>query len=580
MKIHKRLLKVFLGISIVGLMSAGEVYAQEKLSRKTSKNQERNAQADRLFVEGQKFLMLEQYEKAYFYFEKAHKYKPKEPAINFKLAEILARANEPEKALDYGLRAVEADPGNKYYHLLIAEVYSNQNQPKKAAAILESLMSNSEENQQYILELASLYLTAQDFDNALKALDRAEEYYGVVEQLTVQKQRIYLRKNNLQAAIEEGKKLIDAHPGQSSYVLALIEILYNNARTEEAKDLVLDALANYPNQPELHMAAYTLYKEAGEISKSREYLFMAFENPDLDGEIKAKAFNEILQEMQTENRDSVLDKLAELMKEHNAADPNVQIVLGDKEIAKGNQDAALAYYKKALDLRPSNDQVLQRVITLKFEKNKDFDEIERYTVMGVDEFPEKPEFWFFDGTAKLAQKKYAEAKESLEKAENLNKGANKQISLLVFGQLGDTYHGMGETDKAYEFYDRGLQINPNDEHILNNYAYFLSLKKKDLDKAKKMSGRLIEKFPNNATYLDTHAWVLFQMGEYEDAKKYMTRAIENETEPSGVMYEHLGDILFKLGNKTEALKYWQKAQGGEEVSEYLAQKIKDKKYYD
>ncbi|HSJ69413.1 MAG TPA: tetratricopeptide repeat protein [Anditalea sp.] len=580
MKIRNSLLKVFLGIGIIGLMSVNDVFAQDKLSKKARKEQEKNAQADRLFVEGQKFLMLEEYEKAYFYFEKAHKYKPTEPAINFKMAEILARANEPEKALDYGLKAVDGDPSNKYYHLLIAEVYSNQNKPKKAAEILQSLMNNSEENQQYILELASLYLTAQDFDNALKALDRAEEYYGVVEQLTVQKQRIYLRKNNLEAAINEGRKLVDAHPGQSSYVLSLVEIFYNNGRSEEAMDLVLDALKNYPNQPELHMAAYSLLKDSGETQKSREYLFMAFENPDLDGEVKAKAFNEILQEIKSEERDQVLNRLGELMKEHNATDPNVLIVLGDKEMADGQKDAALQYYKKSLDIMPANDQVLQRVITLKFEENKNFEEVERYTVMGVDEFPEKPEFWFFDGTAKLAQKKHAEAKESLEKAENLNNGANKQISLLVYGQLGDAYHGLGEYDKSYEFYERGLKINPSDEHILNNYAYFLSLKKKDLDKAKKMSGRLVEKFPTNATYLDTHAWVLFQLGEYDRAKEYMTQAIAYENEPSGVMYEHLGDIYFKLGNKSEALKYWQKAEGGEEVSDYLAQKIKDRKYYE
>ena len=33
----------------------------------------------------------------------------------------------------------------------------------------------------------------------------------------------------------------------------------------------------------------------------------------------------------------------------------------------------------------------------------------------MDEFPEKPEFWFFDGTAKLALKKGPEAETSLNK---------------------------------------------------------------------------------------------------------------------------------------------------------------------
>lgn len=580
MKIKKSLYKIFLGIGIIGCGVVSDGFSQDKLPRKIRKDQDKSAQADRLFVEGQKFMMLEDYEKAFFYFEKAHKYKPDAPAINFKLAEILARANQSEKALDYGLRAVEADPNNKYYHLLIAEVYSNQNKPKQAADILQSLMNNSEENQQYILELATLYLTAQDFDNALKALDQAEDYYGVVEQLTVQKQRIYLRRNNLEGAIGEGRKLIEAHPGQSSYVLSLVEILYNNDRADEALDLVLDALNNYPNQPELHMAAYTLYKTKGETDLSLEYLIMAFDNPELNGEVKAKAYNELLMDMQTVERDKLLDKLAAMMIEHNAGDPNVQIVLGDKEIARGNQKGALEHYEKSLNISPASAEVLQRVITLKFEANKDFSEIEKYTIMGVDEFPEKPEFWFFDGTAKLAQKKYSEAKESLEQSEDLNQGINKQLSLLVYGQLGDAYHGMGDLEKAYEYYDKGLKISSNDEHILNNYAYFLSLEKKDLDKAKKMSSKLVEKFPNNATYLDTHAWVLFQLEEYEAAKNYMAKAIENEVSPSGIMYEHYGDILYKLGEKSEAVKFWKKAEGGDEVSNLLANKIKDRKFYE
>lgn len=580
MKFRNSLYKIVLGFGIISFIAIPEGHSQEKLSRKARKAHDKSAQADRLFVEGQKFMILEDYEKAYFYFEKAHKYKPDAPAINFKLAEILARANQSEKALDYGLKAVEADPNNKYYHLLIAEVYSNQNKPKKAAEILQSLMDNSDENQQYILELATLYLNAQDFDNALKALDQAEEYYGVVEQLTVQKQRIYLRKNNLEGAIKEGRNLIEAHPGQSSYVLSLVEILYNNDKADEALELVKDALNNYPNQPELHMAAYTLHKAKGEMETSIEYLLMAFDNPDLSGEVKAKAYNELLLDIKTQERDKLLDTLAASMLEHNAGDHNVQIVLGDKEIARGNQSAALVHYEKSVNISPSNPEVLQRVITLKFEANKDFAEIEKYTIMGVDEFPDKPEFWFFDGTAKLAQKKYAEAKESLEKAENLNRGVNKQLSQLVFGQLGDTYHGMGQMEKAYEFYDKGLKINPNDEHILNNYAYFLSVEKKDLDKAKKMSSKLVEKFPNNATYLDTHAWVLFQLEDYESAKKYMSRAIENENDPSGVMYEHYGDILYKLGNTNEAVKFWKKAEGGDEVSNLLVKKIKDKKFYE
>jgi len=199
------LLVFFISIAL----GVNDGYSQQRLTKKERKRQDREAKADRLFIEGQKFLMLEEYEKAYFYFGKALEYKPESGAINFKIAEILARANENDEALKYGQKAVEADPDNKYYHLLIAEVYNKQQKPEQAAEVLNSLMENSDDNQQYILELASLYLASRDFDNALDALDRAEEYYGIVPQITFQKQKIYLQKNDLESAIMEGLNLVE-----------------------------------------------------------------------------------------------------------------------------------------------------------------------------------------------------------------------------------------------------------------------------------------------------------------------------------------------------------------------------------
>ncbi|WP_228527487.1 tetratricopeptide repeat protein [Pararhodonellum marinum] len=554
--------------------------AQNKPKRKELKAQHTQAQTSRLFVEGQKYLMLEEFEKAYFYFQKARELSPEEGAINFKIAEILVRANKNQEALDYGQRALEADPENKYYHLLMAEVYSNQNQPAKSAEILRSLMDNSEDNQQYILDLASLYLTAQDFDNALIALNEAEDFFGVAEQLTFQKQRIHLRNNDLESAIKEGETLIESNPGNSRYLLALVEILFNNNRIDEAIGLVKKNLETYPNQPDVKLAAYTLLKQKDQMEEANVYLLEAFAHPDLEGEVKAKVFEEIMAEFKSSAREEMLDELTKLMLLHNPNDPDVTGILGNRAFQNGKIEEGLTYYKESLSLNPANENILQNVITVMFERGEDFGEIEKYTVMAVEEFPEKPEFWFFDGTAKLAQKNHQEAAVSLEKSEEINAGKNQQLDLLVWGQLGDTYHQLDKKDKAFDYYEKVLAKNPNQEHVLNNYAYFLSLEKKDLDKAKSMSEKLVKRFPTNATYLDTHAWVLFQLEEYQEAEKYMKLALENEAEPSGVMLEHYGDILYRLGDPKGALSYWQKAKGGDDTTEFLDQKIKDKRYYE
>lgn len=61
--------------------------------------------------------------------------------------------------------------------------------------------------------------------------------------------------------------------------------------------------------------------------------------------------------------------------------------------------------------------------------------------------------------------------------------------------------------EAYKAYDEALKYNDKNVVVLNNYAYFLSLEKKDLKKAERMSALAVKLEPNNSTYLDTYAWI-------------------------------------------------------------------------
>lgn len=566
---------LFLTISLTG-----EAIAQKKLSKKERKAQKNEALASRYFIEGTKQMNLGDLEKSYFYFQKSLELEAEEPAIHYKIAEVYTKAKQPEKALPFAEKAVELDQENKYYALMVAEIYTNLNQPLKAAEILDRLTADGQSNQQYNLDLASIYLNANEFDQALVALDRAEQYYGVLEPITIQKQRIYLRKNQLDQAVNEGKKLIEAQPGNPNHVLNLVEILFNNNRLADALELVLGEIEKYPNQPELQMAAHSLYKEQGDQDESNRYLFAAFESTELDPEVKARAYMGLMEEIKTQERESMLDSLAVLMIANSPEDANIFEALGKRAEQLGNQEESIDYFKKSLDLNPKNAPILEKVILGSFGEDADFEELEEFTAMGVEEFPKNQEFWFYDGVVKSARKNDSLAVTSLQKALELNNGQNRQLDQVAFGSLGSSFYNLGQKDSAFHYFEKALEINPNDEQVLNNYAYFLSLEKKDLPKAKSMSEKVVKRFPNNGTFLDTHAWVLFQMGDYEGAKYYMNLAIEHEVEPSGVMLEHYGDILYHLGQKSEALSFWKKAADSPEASEKLPLKIKDGKYHE
>ncbi|WP_332911295.1 tetratricopeptide repeat protein [Algoriphagus boritolerans] len=247
-----------------------------------------------------------------------------------------------------------------------------------------------------------------------------------------------LEKNDLPNAIREGQTLIETFPGNPTYVLNLVEILYNNARLDEALTLVSAEIQKYPNQPELQMAAYTLYKESGEVAKANNFLISAIGSPDLDGEVKAKTYKSMLAEMQTSQRDGLLDQMESLMLELNANDPMVLEVIGDRKKTTGDIPGAMDFYKKSLQNQPNNAPLLEQVILNSFGDSPDFAEIETYTIMGVDEFPEAPEFWFYDGVVKSARKKDSIAVISLEKAIELNAGKKFTTgsgSFWILGQL-------------------------------------------------------------------------------------------------------------------------------------------------
>ena len=113
---------------------------------------------------------------------------------------------------------------------------------------------------------------------------------------------------------------------------------------------------------------------------------------------------------------------------------------------------------------------------------------------------------------------------------------------------------------------------------LNNYAYYLSVERRDLDKAEEMSYKTVKAEPNNATYLDTYAWILFEKGNYAEARIYIDNAMKSDEEKSDVVVEHCGDIYFMTGDVEGALKYWKKALEMGSESKTLKEKIEKKKY--
>ncbi|MBO4560783.1 MAG: hypothetical protein J5705_02295 [Bacteroidaceae bacterium] len=176
-------------------------------------------------------------------------------------------------------------------------------------------------------------------------------------------------------------------------------------------------------------------------------------------------------------------------------------------------------------------------------------------------------FWLGDNdkALEILSKGLRKVKTSRDKAE-------------LYSLRGDFHHTMQQFDLMYADYDSALIYYPDNQSVLNNYAYFLSLEDRDLERALQMSARSLEIEPLSSTFLDTYAWILFRLKRYKESLGYMEKALRYLDADNPEIYEHYGDVLYMCGEKEKALENWHKAVQMNSTSKTIDRKIKEERY--
>ncbi len=281
-------------------------------------------------------------------------------------------------------------------------------------------------------------------------------------------------------------------------------------------------------------------------------------------------------ELSDEDKEYVIS-LTEKIVESHPDEPDAYAIFGDLYQNFNMLQEAKNKYLKSIELNPSNLRAWQSILDYEL-RNSEFDSVIVHTEKAVTYFPNQALIYFYGGTAYLSKNDYEKSVQFLEQGKKMS-STNLQLLSVLNGQLGDAYNGLEEYKKSDDAYEEALDFDPDNDHVLNNYSYFLSLRKDKLDLAEKMASKLIENDPDNPTYLDTYAWVLYQNDKIEEAKKYIEIAIVHD-EVSSTIFEHYGDILFKLGEIDAAVIQWEKAKELNDTTDLIDKKIADRILYE
>lgn len=528
------------------------------------------------FYEAERLKQIERWHEALKNFETCFKIDPKNATVVFEIGRIYKKMGKPTEALDNLEKAYKLDKQNTWIALELAGYCKELGMFDKAISIYENLAKASPENLNHHYELAQLYFGQGRLKDCLTQLNLIEKTVGINEELSAQKKDIYLMLNDLDGAERELQKLCDADPDNIEFLGILAQFYVGNDMPEMAIACYTKMIDIDPTDPRAHLDLANIYRQQDEWAKSYENLKIAIASPTLPVDNKIQVLYSFFQ---LSDRDTTMANMGyELLEISIAATPNepkLYAMLADYLGREGKLAESRNNLRKATRLGANQIQIWTQILLLDAELNQN-DSLAADGEVFIELYPNQPMGYLMGGTGYLFLHMYQNGIELLEAGLDFVLD-NPELEEQFYISLADGYHRLNNHKKSDDYFNKALEINPRNPTVLNNYAFYLSVRGVQLDKALEMTETCNRMVPNNGVFLDTYAWVLYQTGNYTLALEKIESALKFGGAESGEVLDHYGDILFKLGRIDAAVEQWTRAAGKKDAPQGVAKKIKDRK---
>jgi len=489
-------------------------------------------------------------------------------------------------AVDALQKAVKYAPQNFDYKVSLADIYRETGNLPEATRLYEYLVAEQPDKPELHFYLSDLYLKQNQINKAIQSLDALENTIGTNEALSMQKYKLYLAVEQKENAVTELEKLAAKNPLEAKYQIRIGDFYLENGNLDKARTCYEKAYKIDPQNPYYIVSMANYHEKKGDSIAAAKEIEAGLKNPLLDVDTKVSILGKYIGDRLSNNQDIALaDSLFRTLMEQHSQETDLNLMYAQFLISQEKWTEARSQLQVVTEAEPENLLAWRLLMNIAI-KDENLDEIIRICNTALTIFPDNSEFYLNKGLAYYQMKNYSEALAVFREGIRTIPENDKSSLSSFYGTMGDLYHQTGDKKEAYRAYDKSLEYNENNIVVLNNYAYFLSLDKEQLDKAERMIAKCIKMQPNESTYIDTYAWIFFQKGNYSLAKFYIESAISNGGERSPDILEHYGDILYKTGNTDKAVEQWKKAlkakeagDDGEDTS-LLKKKIEDKTYYE
>lgn len=496
-----------------------------------------NPKFDSIFQEAVRLKLAGKDAEAYDLFDYCLKLEPESGAALYELAMMNSFEHNDTTAIKLLEKASSLYPNNYWYKNMLVNSYFGARKNDKALKVLEDMAQQFPEKTDVLMMLLDLYGKNNNLDKMIEVLDKIELKEGKSEMISMEKFNIYLRNNDEKRAFNEMQKLAEEYPNDLRYKVVIADLYLDAKKPEQALKQYKEVEEKDSNNVSLQLSMANFYHMQGDDSLYMRYLTKVITNSNLDAPTRTKMLTSLVYEnlYPTNNGKSqidsiqlmsLFDKVLDTPQEHTDILELKVRYLATKGVPESE---VKPYLYRILDIDPENDMARQQLLAYAISANDTLG-IVNVCKPAVEYGAKDPIIYYYLGVAYIQMDENQKAVETFREAlHRIDEATNDNKSKLysnIYSLLGDAYHDLGQDEQCFMAYDSCLIYKPADPMVLNNYAYYLALKKKNLDKAEEMSRKSNELDPDNPTYLDTYAWVLFQLKRYEEAKVYMDKVQE------------------------------------------------------
>lgn len=506
---------------------------------------------------------------------------PEIAAPYYDRSRIALAQSRPNDAEAFIKIAVNLDPENKWYQEQYANVLEKKSDYAGAAKVYAKLAQTEKRNAQYLERSAALYNLSGKFKEALAQLEILKAKSSDNADVLLNEQKLYLRMNDVEKAAKVGRELIAAYPKESIYYSKLIDLYENNKLPEKAQAALAEMQQKFPTDPSLQLTLASAALKKGDTATYRAYVRKTITNKTLDAQTQLQLLGPYLGGLSSDSsqRTEALELIEKIVAQHGD-NSDVLLAYGRILSLNNNQDLASIQFQKAVDQNPNSFNSWEQLL-YSLTSRQHADTLIKWSEKAARLFPNQALVYYLNGVAQFNKKQYAKAIVALNRAMDLEPDEKEEERSDIYTMLGDIYNTTKQYKLSDSSYAAALKLNPRNATVLNNYAYYLSVRNTRLDEAAEMSKKSLAIRPGEPTFLDTYGWILYQQGKYKEALNYIQDAVTksaDEADPS--LWEHLGAVLYKTGDKEGAVQAWEKAKVRGSENENINRMISERKLYE